>query len=126
MGVRGIMGKRGCDVESYLAEQFSWGGGLPSNPRALACLVPRDSELAFLLRSLIKRSPPPSSRNSPWSRPLVRAKCPDWRRYAYNVQAKCNNGHRNGDAHLGGAGCIESVESKFVSARVLVRDRHPS
>ena len=37
----------------------SWGGGLPSNPRALACLMPRDSELAFLLRSLIKRSPPP-------------------------------------------------------------------
>ena len=40
-------------------EQFLWGGGLPSNPRALACLVPRDSKLAFLLRSLIKRSPPP-------------------------------------------------------------------
>ena len=38
---------------------ISWGGGPPSNPRALACLVPRDSELAFLLRSLIKRSPPP-------------------------------------------------------------------
>ena len=31
----------------------------PSNPRALACLVSRESELAFLLRSLIKRSPPP-------------------------------------------------------------------
>lgn len=29
-----------------------------SNPRALACLVPRESELVFLLRSLIKRSPP--------------------------------------------------------------------
>jgi hypothetical protein len=35
----------------------------PSNPRALACLVPRDSELASLLRSLIEHStpPPPSS-----------------------------------------------------------------
>ena len=30
-----------------------------SDPRALACLVPRDSELASLLRSLIKRFPPP-------------------------------------------------------------------
>jgi hypothetical protein len=29
------------------------------NPRALACLVSRDSELAYLLRSLIKLSPPP-------------------------------------------------------------------
>ena len=29
-------------------------------PRALACLVSRDSELAYLLRSLIKLSPPPS------------------------------------------------------------------
>jgi len=29
-------------------EQFLWGGGLPFNPRALACLVPRDSELTFL------------------------------------------------------------------------------
>jgi len=28
-------------------------------PRALACLVSRDSELAYLFRSLIKLSPPP-------------------------------------------------------------------
>ena len=42
-------------------EQFPRGGGPPSNPRAVACLVSRESELAFLLRSLIKRSPPPSS-----------------------------------------------------------------
>ena len=33
--------------------QFPRGGGPPSNPRALACLVSRESELAFLLRSLI-------------------------------------------------------------------------
>ena len=39
-------------------EQFPRGGGPPSNPRALACLVSRESELAFLFRSLIKRSPP--------------------------------------------------------------------
>jgi hypothetical protein len=32
-------------------EQFSGDGGAPSNPRALACLVSRDSELAYLLRS---------------------------------------------------------------------------
>jgi hypothetical protein len=31
----------------------------PLRPRALACLVSRDSELAYLLRSLIKLSPPP-------------------------------------------------------------------
>jgi len=31
----------------------------PLHPRALACLVSRDSELAYLLRSLIKLSPPP-------------------------------------------------------------------
>ena len=31
----------------------------PFRPRALACLVSRDSELAYLLRSLIKLSPPP-------------------------------------------------------------------
>ena len=30
-----------------------------SNPRALACLVSREGELAFRLRSLINRSPPP-------------------------------------------------------------------
>ena len=36
----------------------------PFNPRALARLVSRESELAFLLRSLIKRSPPPSSSSS--------------------------------------------------------------
>jgi hypothetical protein len=39
--------------------RFLRGGGPPSNPRALACLVPRDSKLAFLLRSLIELSPPP-------------------------------------------------------------------
>ena len=33
--------------------------GVPLQPRALACLVPRDSELAPLLRSLIKLSPRP-------------------------------------------------------------------
>ena len=38
------------------------GGAPPSKPRALACLVSRDSELAFLLRSLIKLSPPPPPR----------------------------------------------------------------
>ena len=43
-------------------EQFPRGGGPPSNPRALACLVSRESELAFLLRSLLKRSPPPNPR----------------------------------------------------------------
>jgi len=31
----------------------------PLHPRALACLVSRDGELAYLLRSLIKLSPPP-------------------------------------------------------------------
>jgi len=31
----------------------------PSNPRALACLMPRDSKFVFHLRSLNKRSPPP-------------------------------------------------------------------
>jgi len=31
----------------------------PLRPRALACLVSCDSELAYLLRSLIKLSPPP-------------------------------------------------------------------
>ena len=41
------------------------GGGPPSNPRALACLVSRESELAFLLRSLIKRSPPPPPPEEP-------------------------------------------------------------
>ena len=61
--------REGCVDGAYflyqfdLAEQFSRGGGLPSDPRALACLVPRDSELAFLLRSVIKRSPPPPSPN---------------------------------------------------------------
>jgi len=35
---------------------FSRGGGPRSNPRALACLVLRDSESAYLLRSLIKLS----------------------------------------------------------------------
>jgi len=35
------------------------GGSPRSNPRALACLVLRDSELAYLLRSLINLSPPP-------------------------------------------------------------------
>jgi len=35
------------------------GGGAPFNPRALACLVSRDSELAYLFRSLTKVSPPP-------------------------------------------------------------------
>jgi len=34
----------------------------PLHPRALACLVSRDSELAYLLRSLIKFSPPPPPR----------------------------------------------------------------
>ena len=38
------------------------GQGPPLRPRALACLVSRDSELAYLLRSLIKLSPPPPSR----------------------------------------------------------------
>jgi len=42
-----------------LAEQFSRGGPRPSNPRALECLVSRASELAYLLRSLIKLSLPP-------------------------------------------------------------------
>ena len=37
------------------------GRGSPPNPTALACLVLRESELAFLLRSLIKHSPPSSS-----------------------------------------------------------------
>jgi len=32
----------------------------PLHPRALACLVSRDSELAYLLRSLIKLSLPPT------------------------------------------------------------------
>ena len=41
-------------------EQFLRGGGPPSNPRALACLVSRESELA--LRSLIQRSLPPPPR----------------------------------------------------------------
>jgi hypothetical protein len=31
----------------------------PLCPRALACLVSRDSELAYLFRSLIKLTPPP-------------------------------------------------------------------
>jgi hypothetical protein len=35
------------------------GRGSPSNLRALACLVPHDSELTFLLRSLVKLSPSP-------------------------------------------------------------------
>jgi hypothetical protein len=43
-------------------EQFSRDGGAPSNPRALACLVSRDSELAYLfeifrLNSLLLKRP---------------------------------------------------------------------
>jgi len=41
-------------VFHWLVEQFLRGGGPPSKPRALACLVSRDSELAYLLRSLMK------------------------------------------------------------------------
>ena len=41
------------------SEEVLEGRGPPSNPRALACLVLRDSELAYLFRSLIKLSPPP-------------------------------------------------------------------
>jgi hypothetical protein len=49
----------GYSGATCLAEQFSRGGVPPSNPRALACLVSRASELAYLLISLIKLSPPP-------------------------------------------------------------------
>ena len=51
-------GAQACGAHAPM-EQFPRGGGPPSNPRALACLESRESELAFLFGSLIKRSPPP-------------------------------------------------------------------
>jgi len=49
-----------CQLQSVLSvPAHPEGRGPPPNPTALACLVSRESELAFLLRSLSKHSPPP-------------------------------------------------------------------
>ena len=64
----GVDPKRRClvddvrDLAPVMPCGFLRGQGPPPNPeqpRALACLTPRDSELASLVRSLIRLSPSP-------------------------------------------------------------------
>ena len=69
-------------------------GAPPSNPRALAGLVLRDSELAYLLRSLIKPSPPhppPPSSSPARGRSAARAEwAGKWEKLRLKVRAAIN------------------------------------